>query len=112
MLGAFDLQHLWYLRLDVTGSKAAIDDAESSLLRHDDGHFCTGHGVHIGRHQGSFEDEACRQMSREIEARRIAAIDDAELRGQQEIVERAAVDGAEQIHAVSVPRAPAPAQMR
>ncbi len=91
MLGPLDDLDLADLRLDVARAEAAVDDPDASFLRLHDGHRRPRHRVHVGRHDRPLERQVLRHTARQIDDRRIAAGQDAAVRGQEEVVERGAV---------------------
>ena len=61
--GALDLADLLGLSLD---GKVAVDDSDSALASHGDGHSGLGHGVHRGRNQRRFERKLAGQAARSV----------------------------------------------
>jgi hypothetical protein len=102
VLPALHRRHLGHLGVDVAGAEAAIDDAYPALLRKHDGHRRARHGVHVGRHQRPLQRQAAAEPRRQIDLFRIAAWQDAALRREEEVVERAPTDEVEQLHGVSL----------
>ena len=90
VLGALDDLDLADLRLDVAGAEPAIDYAKAPLLGLDDGHRRSRDGVHVGRDNRALQRDVLRDATRQINRRRVASIEDAHLRRQEKIVERAA----------------------
>ena len=98
VLPALHRGDLHHLRLDVAGPEAAIDDADAAFLGHHDGHGRARHGVHVGRHERALERQLLGEARREIHSVGVAPRQNAELRGQQEVVERAAANEVEEVH--------------
>ena len=67
------------LRFDVTGPKAAIDDADAALFGLYDRHLSPGHGVHVGRDNGPLERHVLAQPAGQIDAAGIATLDHPQL---------------------------------
>ena len=61
--GALDLANLLGLGDD---GKVAVDDSDSALAGHRDGHPGLGHGVHRGRNKRRFERELAGQAARSV----------------------------------------------
>jgi hypothetical protein len=93
-LHRLDLAHL---RLDLAGPEAAIDDAEAAFLGLHDRHRRPRDRVHVGREDRPLERQVRRQPGTQIEAGGIAPRDHAELRREEDVVEGAAVDEAQQL---------------
>jgi hypothetical protein len=89
-LHLFDFAHL---RLDVAVLEAAVDDAQTAFFGLDDRHRRACDRVHVGRHEGAFQIDPRRKAAGQIDGRRIAPIQHAELRPEQEIVEGASAHG-------------------
>jgi hypothetical protein len=92
VLGALDDLDLAHLRLDLAAAEAAVDDADAALFRDGDGHVRAGHRVHVGRHDRPLHRDVLRKPGRQVDRRRIAALEDAELGGEEEVVKGAASD--------------------
>ena len=98
VLRALDLHHLAHLRLDVARTEPTVDDADAALLGHDNRHLRTRDGVHVGRDDRTLQGQRRGESRRQIDRRGIAPVDDAHLRGQQEVVEGAPGHCGEQVH--------------
>ena len=97
VLGPLDRRDLGHLRGDIAGPEPAVDDADAAFLREHDRHRGPRHGVHVGRDQGALQRHVLREGRRQIDRRGIAARNDAAVRRQQEIIERAAAHELKQI---------------
>jgi hypothetical protein len=97
MLRAFDNLHFADLRGDVAAAEAAVDDADAAFLGLDDRHGRARNRVHIRRHDRMLQDEVLGKARRQINRLRIAALEHAEFRREEEVVEGAAPDGFEQV---------------
>ena len=92
VLHPLDLLDLAHLRLDVAVAEPAVDDAEAAFFGLDDGHRRARDRIHVGRHERPLEGDAGREPARQVHHRRVAPLDHAVLRAQQEVVEGRAAD--------------------
>ena len=92
MLSALDDLDLAYLRRDIAAAEAAVDDAEPAFFGLDHRHRGARDGVHVGGHDRVLEDDVFGEARRQIDRLRIAALEDAESRREEEIVEGAAAN--------------------
>ena len=90
VLRPFDLLDLTHLRLDLAGPVSAVDDADPAFLRLHDRHRRARHGIHVRGHHRTLERDAAGELTGEIDRIGVASRQDAVLRGQDEVVERAA----------------------
>ncbi len=97
MLRALDDFHLAHLRRDVAAAKAAIDDAEATLFGLDDRHRRARDRVHVRRHDRVLQRDVLGETGGQIDRLGIAALEHAEPRRKQEIVEGAAADRGKQV---------------
>ena len=93
-LDALDLAHL---RLDVARAEAAVDDADPAFFGDRDGHLRPRDRVHVGGYDRPLQREVLGETRGEIDGRRIAPLDDAVLRSEQEVVKRTAANGLEKV---------------
>ncbi len=99
-LDDFDLAHL---RGDIAAAEAAIDDAQAPFFGLDDGHGGPRNRVHVRRHDRMLQRDVLGEPRGEIDGLRIAALEHAESRREQEVVERATPDRVQQLrHAVII----------
>ena len=80
------------LRLDLAAAEPAVDDADPAFFRHGNRHLGAGDGIHVGRDDRPLQGEMPREARRQVDGRGVAALDDAVLRGEEEVVEGAAAD--------------------
>ena len=80
------------LGFDFTAAEATVDDAQPAFLCHGNCHRGARHSVHVRRDDRSLEAEPSREPRRQIDGRRVATLDDAVVRREEEVVERAAAD--------------------
>ena len=97
VLRALDDLDLAHLRLDLAAAEAAVDDADAALLGDRDRHRRARDRVHVGRDDRPLERDAVEKRRGQIDERRIAPLDDAELRREEEVVEGAAANEGEQV---------------
>ena len=97
MLRALDDFDLAHLRGDVAAAEAAIDDAEAPLFRLDDRHRRARDRVHVRRHDRMLQRDVLGEAGGQIDRFRIAALEHAEPRREEEIVEGAAADRGQQV---------------
>ena len=97
MLRALDDFHLAHLRRDVAAAEAAIDDAEAPLFGLDDRHCGARDRVHVRRDDRMLQRDVLGEAGGQIDRFRIAALENAEPRREQKIVEGAAADRGQQI---------------
>ena len=90
VLRALDDLDLAHLGLNVAGPEPAIDHAQAALLRLHDRHRRPRDSVHVRRHDRALERDVLRDAARQVDHRRIAPFQDAALRCEEEVVERAA----------------------
>ena len=91
------------LRRDVAGPKPAIDHADAALLREHDRHRGPRDGIHVGRDQRTLQRHVLREGRRQIDDGRVATRNDAKLRSQQKIIERAAAHELQKVHGAILP---------
>jgi hypothetical protein len=92
VLLAFDDLDFPHLRVDFSAAEATIDDADAAFFGDRDRHLRSRYGVHVRRDDRPLERDTGREAARQIDGGRIAALDDAVLRVEQEVVERGAAD--------------------
>src|SRR5436853_261332 len=90
VLPPLDGCHFRHLRIDVTRTKPPIDDADAAFLRHDDGHRRARNGVHIRRDERTFQCDVIGKPRGQIDNAWLAARENALVRSEEEIIERAA----------------------
>ena len=111
VLLALDDLDLAHLRADVAAAEPAVDDPDPALFGHGDGHLGARDRIHVGRDDRSLECEVSRKAGREVDGGGITSLDNAVLRGEEEVVEGAASDEIEEIrHAHRVLRLPSIAE--
>ena len=79
---------------------------EPAFLGLHDRHRRAGDRVHVGRDERALERDVLREAARQVDRGGVAPLDDAVLRPQQEIVERAAA------HGISQQSGPSPSLIR
>ena len=77
-------------------AEAAIDDAEAAFFGLHDRHRRARDRVHVGRDERPLQRDVLREAARQIDGARVAPLEHAVLRPQQEVVEGAAADGVHQ----------------
>ena len=92
VLLALDDLDLAHLRLDLAAAEAAVDDADAAFFGDGDRHLGARDRVHVGRDDRPLQREVLGEARRQVDGRRIAALDDAVLGREEEVVERAAAD--------------------
>ena len=80
------------LRLDLARAEPAIDDADAPFFGLDDRHRRARHGIHVGRDDRPLQGDPARQLARQVDDGRVAPLQDAALRREDEVVEGAAED--------------------
>ena len=98
VLCPLDRGHFDDLGSNVTRAEAAIDHPDSTFFGEHSRHCRPGDGVHVRRHERTLDRHVLRETCREIDSRGIAARQNAQLRHEQEIVERAPAYELKKIH--------------
>jgi hypothetical protein len=89
--------HLADLRVDLAAPEAAVDDADAAFLGHRDRHVRPRHRVHVRRHDWPLEREPFGNPRGQVDGGRIAPLEDGVLRREEEVVEGAPADPAQQL---------------